>query len=205
MRITNQPAVGEPRGACACAASKRRAAQRERNMGSIFAKLRAESISKVVLDFERPVDPEQLTPECRETYAAIAQCVDLANDALRKLTDYTDLKPTMKVVMDMSRVNEHKQALEDSMGRIVDIQDFHRLADRLNEEVPKLLNFIKSDSLKDQEALCQIFTRLLDRVLMVSASRKACGCGRACVRACVRACARACVRACVHTLPQWLE
>ena len=136
-------------------------------MGSIFAKLRAESISKVVLDFERPVDPEQLTPECRETYAAIAQCVDLANDALRKLTDYTDLKPTMKVVMDMSRVNEHKQALEDSMGRIVDIQDFHRLADRLNEEVPKLLNFIKSDSLKDQEALCQIFTRLLDRVLMV--------------------------------------
>eukprot|EP00750_Incisomonas_marina_P006555 INCI14645.1.p2 GENE.INCI14645.1~~INCI14645.1.p2 ORF type:complete len:302 (-),score=52.56 INCI14645.1:1246-2151(-) len=134
-------------------------------MGSIFARLRAESISKVVLDFERPVDPEQLSEECRETYIAIGACVDQTAVAIKTLTDYSDLKPVMKVVMDQKRVDEHKEALESSMGSIVHIQEFYRLADKLNEEVPKLLNFIKSDNLKDQEALCQVFTRLLDKVI----------------------------------------
>ena len=136
-------------------------------MGSIFARLRAESISKVVLDFERPVDPEQLSEECRETYIAIGACVDQTAVAIKTLTDYSDLKPVMKVVMDQKRVDEHKEALESSMGSIVHIQEFYRLADKLNEEVPKLLNFIKSDNLKDQEALCQVFTRLLDKVIQV--------------------------------------
>lgn len=139
-------------------------------MGSIFARLRAESISKVVLDFERPVDPEQLSEECRETYVAIGACVDETAVAIKKLTDYSDLKPVMKVVMDQTRVDEHKEALESSMGSIVHIQEFYRLADKLNEEVPKLLNFIKSDNLKDQEALCQVFTRLLDKVIQVRGS-----------------------------------
>jgi len=133
-------------------------------MGSFFAKLRAGAISKVVFDFERQVSPEGLSEECRETYAAIVQCVKETEEGVQNLQSYTDLKKTMKIVMDTSRSEEHKAALEESMGSIRRIQGFYRLADKLNTEVPKLLNFIKSDNLKDQEVLCQIFTRLLDKV-----------------------------------------
>lgn len=137
-------------------------------MGSFFAKLRAGAISKVVFDFERQVSPEGLSEECRETYAAIVQCVKETEEGVQNLQSYTDLKKTMKIVMDTSRSEEHKAALEESMGSIRRIQGFYRLADKLNTEVPKLLNFIKSDNLKDQEVLCQIFTRLLDKVRQVS-------------------------------------
>lgn len=134
-------------------------------MGSLFAKMRAGAISKVDLDFERKVDPTELTPQCRATYVAVAECFAAADKALTGLQNYTDLKGAMKIVMDTSRSEEHKQALEAAMPSIKQIQDFYYVAQKINTEIPKLLTFLKSESLKDQEALCQVFSRLLGKML----------------------------------------
>jgi hypothetical protein len=136
-------------------------------MGSIFAKLRAGAISRVVLDMERSVDLESLSPEARVTYTGIHECLTNVNEAIASLHDYKDLREQMKVIMDTSRAAEHKEALEQSMDTIKQIQEFYHVAVEVSDKVPKLLNFIKSESLQDQEALCQVFTKLLDKLRQV--------------------------------------
>lgn len=127
--------------------------------------MRAGAISKVHLDFERKINPEELSPQCKTTYMAMTECFVEADKALTSLQDYKDLKSAMKIVMDTSRTEEHKQALEEAMPSIKQIQEFYNVAHKINTEVPKLLQFLKGDNLKDQEALCQVFARLLGKML----------------------------------------
>lgn len=136
-------------------------------MGGLFAKLRAGYISTIVIDLESPVVKDELSTGAQEAYTAIEKCCAACDKALIELQQYTDLKKIMSIVMDGKRVDEHRQALIQALPTISNIQSFYNVALMLSSEVPRLLNFIKSENLKDQEALCKIFTRLLDKTRRV--------------------------------------